>query len=66
MSAPPRPRVFIVGGGFAGYQAARSLIRALPPGSGTEIVLVNPMDYFLYLPLLPEVAAKTKEEVHKR
>ncbi|GAA1317274.1 NAD(P)/FAD-dependent oxidoreductase [Pseudonocardia xinjiangensis] len=50
-------RIVIVGGGFAGYQAARSLTRALPAGSGTEIVLVNPMDYFLYLPLLPEVAA---------
>jgi NADH dehydrogenase len=50
-------RIVIVGGGFAGFQAARSLIRALPLGSGTEIVLVNPTDYFLYLPLLPEVAA---------
>jgi NADH dehydrogenase len=50
-------RVVIVGAGFAGYEAARSLTKALPPGSGTEIVLVNPTDYFLYLPLLPEVAA---------
>jgi len=24
---------------------------------GAEIVLINPTDYFLYLPLLPEVAA---------
>jgi NADH dehydrogenase len=44
----------IVGGGFAGYEAARSLRKA---DSDTEIVLVNPTDYFLYLPLLPEVAA---------
>ena len=50
-------RVVIVGAGFAGYDAARSLTRALPPDSGVEIVLVNPVDYFLYLPLLPEVAA---------
>ena len=50
-------RVVIVGAGFAGYEAARSLTKALPPDSGVEIVLVNPMDYFLYLPLLPEVAA---------
>ena len=49
-----RPRVVVVGGGFAGYHAARSLTRRL---RGTaEIVLVNPTDYFLYLPLLPEVA----------
>jgi NADH dehydrogenase len=50
-------RVVIVGAGFAGYHAARSLHRALPEGSPTEIVLINPTDYFLYLPLLPEVSA---------
>lgn len=44
----------IVGGGFAGYHAARSLSRTM--GDAAEIVLVNPTDYFLYLPLLPEVA----------
>jgi NADH dehydrogenase len=51
-----RTRIIIVGGGFAGYNAARALSRALF-GSGAEIILVNPTDYFLYLPLLPEVAA---------
>lgn len=50
-------RVVIVGGGFAGFETARSLRKSLPPDSDTEIVLVNPTDYFLYLPLLPEVAA---------
>ena len=51
-----RPRIVIVGGGFAGYHAARALTRALLD-SAAEIVLINPTDYFLYLPLLPEVAA---------
>jgi NADH dehydrogenase len=51
-----RSRIVIVGGGFAGYHAARALSRALPD-SAAEVVLVNPTDYFLYLPLLPEVAA---------
>ena len=50
-------RVVIVGGGFAGFETARSLLKSLPEGDDTEIVLVNPTDYFLYLPLLPEVAA---------
>jgi NADH dehydrogenase len=50
-------RVVIVGGGFAGFETARSLRKSLPRDSDTEIVLVNPTDYFLYLPLLPEVAA---------
>jgi NADH:ubiquinone reductase (H+-translocating) len=52
-----KTRVVIVGGGFAGYNAARSLMRALPRGSDVAITLVNPTDYFLYLPLLPDVAA---------
>ncbi|WP_245605765.1 NAD(P)/FAD-dependent oxidoreductase, partial [Promicromonospora kroppenstedtii] len=50
-------RVVIVGGGFAGYNAAKALRRALPRTADVEIVLVNRTDYFLYLPLLPEVAA---------
>jgi NADH:ubiquinone reductase (H+-translocating) len=51
-------RVVIVGGGFAGFEAARALRKIVSrTGSDIEIVLVNPTDYFLYLPLLPEVAA---------
>lgn len=47
-------RVVIVGAGFAGYNAARELSRLA--GAATEIVVVNPTDYFLYLPLMPQVA----------
>src|SRR3954447_4844149 len=54
-----RPRVVIVGGGFAGFHAARSLAKRL--GDDAEIVLVSATDYFLYLPLLPEVAAGVLE-----
>ncbi|EST37002.1 hypothetical protein N566_15335, partial [Streptomycetaceae bacterium MP113-05] len=50
-----RSRIVIVGAGFAGYQAARTLSRKLR--GAAEIVLVNPNDYFLYLPLLPEVSS---------
>ncbi|MET9293921.1 FAD-dependent oxidoreductase [Streptomyces sp. NPDC003077] len=49
----------IVGAGFAGYQCARTL--AKKARGAVEIVLVNPNDYFLYLPLLPEVAAGVLE-----
>jgi NADH dehydrogenase len=49
----------VVGGGFAGYHAAKSLRRRL--GDEAEIVLVSPTDYFLYLPLLPEVAVGVLE-----
>jgi NADH dehydrogenase len=44
----------IVGAGFAGYHAARALLR-LARGRA-EVVVINPTDYFLYVPLLPEVA----------
>ncbi|MEV0277029.1 NAD(P)/FAD-dependent oxidoreductase [Streptomyces sp. NPDC050610] len=54
-----RARIVIVGAGFAGYQAARALSRSAR--GAAEIVLVNPTDYFLYLPLLPEVAAGVLE-----
>ncbi|MFF9761825.1 MULTISPECIES: NAD(P)/FAD-dependent oxidoreductase [Streptomyces] len=54
-----RPRIVIVGAGFAGYRTARTLSR-LAKGRA-EIVLLNPTDYFLYLPLLPQVAAGVLE-----
>ncbi|MFG1778019.1 NAD(P)/FAD-dependent oxidoreductase [Micromonospora sp. NPDC049048] len=54
-----KPRVVIVGAGFAGYHAAKTLSR-LARGRA-EIVLLNSTDYFLYLPLLPEVAAGVVE-----
>lgn len=50
-----RPRIVVVGAGFAGFTATHHLSR-LAHGSA-DIMLVNPTDYFLYLPLLPEVAA---------
>jgi NADH dehydrogenase len=54
-----KPRVVIVGGGFAGLFAARTLRRKA--GHEVEVVLVNSTDYFLYLPLLPEVAGGVLE-----
>lgn len=50
-----KPRVVIVGGGFAGFHAARTLSKSIR--DRIELTLVNSTDYFLYLPLLPEVAA---------
>jgi NADH dehydrogenase len=58
-----RPQVLVVGGGFAGFYALRSLARHLPPDAA-ELVLVNPTDYLLYSPLLPEVATGVVEARH--
>ncbi|RBY83832.1 NAD(P)/FAD-dependent oxidoreductase [Geodermatophilus sp. TF02-6] len=50
-----RPRVLVIGAGFAGFHALRRLERRLP-AEAAELVLVNPTDYLLYTPLVPEVA----------
>ncbi|MFF4501169.1 NAD(P)/FAD-dependent oxidoreductase [Streptomyces sp. NPDC001401] len=50
-----RPRIVIVGAGFAGYRTARTLSRLVRHKA--DVTLLNPTDYFLYLPLLPQVAA---------
>jgi NADH:ubiquinone reductase (H+-translocating) len=57
------PQVVVVGGGFAGFYALRRLQRKLPP-DGADLVLVNPTDYLLYSPLLPEVATGVVEARH--
>jgi NADH dehydrogenase len=54
-----RPHVVVVGAGFAGYRAARTLARLTRDRA--DITLLNPTDYFLYLPLLPQVAAGVLE-----
>ncbi|MCC9310616.1 NAD(P)/FAD-dependent oxidoreductase [Kitasatospora sp. RB6PN24] len=51
-----RPRILVVGGGFAGVECARRLERKLAP-TEAQITLVAPFSYQLYLPLLPHVAA---------
>jgi NADH dehydrogenase len=50
-----RSKVVVVGTGFAGYRAARILSQRAR--DKVDVTLLNPTDYFLYLPLLPQVAA---------
>jgi NADH dehydrogenase len=50
-SVPRRPRVVIVGGGFAGLSAARELA-----GSPVDVVLIDKRNYHLFQPLLYQVA----------
>lgn len=55
-TATERPRILVVGGGFAGVECARRLERELGTHEA-EISLVTPNSYQLYLPLLPQVAS---------
>src|SRR3954452_1577829 len=51
-----RPSVVVVGGGFAGFFAARTLERLLPPDAA-DLTLISATDHLCYSPLLPEVAS---------
>ena len=48
-------RVLVLGAGFAGMFAAKHLRKLAPPG--VEIEIINEANYFIFQPLLPEVAA---------
>jgi NADH dehydrogenase len=58
----------IAGAGLAGFHAARRLSRLAGHrrgrSVGVQVVLVNPTNYFLYLPLLPEVAGGILDPRH--
>lgn len=59
-SVPGRPQVLVLGAGFAGYHCLRRLERRLPT-EAAEVTAVNPADYMLYVPLLPDVTGGVLE-----
>jgi len=50
-------RILILGGGFAGLYAAMQLEKTLAREPGIEVTLVNRGNFFLFTPMLHEVAA---------
>ena len=52
-----KPRVLILGGGFGGMYAALEFERALAKGADLDVTLVNRDNFFLFTPMLHEVAA---------
>ena len=56
-STTTRHRVVIAGGGFGGLYAALELERALAGAEDFEVTLVNKENFFLFTPMLHEVAA---------
>jgi NADH:ubiquinone reductase (H+-translocating) len=56
-------RVVILGGGYGGLYAARTLERVLP-AHAAKVTLVNDVNFMLYTPLLPGAAGGTLEPRH--
>lgn len=52
-----KKRVLIIGGGFGGVYCAKAMCSLLKGDKDYEVVLVNKNNYFLFTPLLHEVAA---------
>ena len=52
-----KQRVLVLGGGFAGLYAAIHLDKALRRQDDFEVILINRANFFLFTPMLHEVAA---------
>ena len=56
MESAPEKRILILGGGFAGLTVAMELDKKLAQDPSVEITLVNRENFFLFTPMLHEVA----------
>ncbi len=56
-NSPRRKRVLILGSGFGGLTVAMELEKGLGRDSSVEVTLVNRENFFLFTPMLHEVAA---------
>lgn len=63
-AARPTTRIVIVGGGFGGLYAALDLEKTLATDPGVEVTLVNRENFFLFTPMLHEVAASDLDITH--
>jgi NADH dehydrogenase len=57
-------RIVILGGGFGGIEAAMILSRTLGKNGAAEIWLVSNQNYFLFTPLLPQIASSNVDPRH--
>ena len=64
MNANQRKHVLILGAGFGGLYAAIELEKACACGSDVEITLVNRENFFLFTPMLHEIAASDLDITH--
>ena len=59
----PKPRVLVVGGGYAGYNVAKRLQKKIRDRGGI-VTVVEPNTYLTYQPFLPEVVGGSIEPRH--
>jgi NADH dehydrogenase len=64
MSDDGKTRVVVLGGGFAGVYAVKELQKALRRDAQMEITLVNQDNFFVFTPMLHEVAASDLDLTH--
>jgi NADH dehydrogenase len=64
MSANRRNQVLILGGGFGGLYAALQFEKTLARDPDVEVTLVNRENFFLFTPMLHEVAASDLDVTH--
>jgi NADH dehydrogenase len=64
MAIKGRTRIVILGGGFGGLYAALRLEKTLARDPEVEILLVNRENFFLFTPMLHEVAASDLDLTH--
>jgi NADH:ubiquinone reductase (H+-translocating) len=64
MSGTQPKRIVILGGGFAGLYAALEFEKTLARDPGIEVTLVNRENFFLFTPMLHEVAASDLDMTH--
>ena len=64
MMADRSKRILILGGGFGGLYTALELEKSLAQDSSLEITLVNRENFFLFTPMLHEIAASDLDFTH--
>lgn len=64
MSQDGRTRILILGGGFGGLYAAMHLEKTLARSPNVEITLINRDNFFLFTPMLHEIAACDLDITH--
>ena len=59
-----KKRILILGGGFAGIECARILESRFMRNFDIDITLVSEDNFFLFTPMLPQIASGTLETRH--